>query len=88
MAKKTLRGPGGLHVELDTDQVFPDDPGNGTPALVYNARRTHNATFQCALGTGELLGFGADDSVVLLGNESMKWLESIEDEVYKFLPGW
>ncbi len=32
--KQTLEGPGGLTLELDPAEVFPDDPGAGTPALV------------------------------------------------------
>ena len=28
--KKTLRGPLGVRLILDTGEIFPDDPGNGT----------------------------------------------------------
>lgn len=33
--RETLHGPGGVRLELDKTQVFPDDPGQGTPAMVY-----------------------------------------------------
>lgn len=43
------------YVELDSDQVYPDDPGNGTPAMVYGPGGV-SATLWCAADTGELLG--------------------------------
>lgn len=42
-------------VELDPSQVFPDDPGNGTPEMVYGPNDT-SGTFFCTIDTGELDG--------------------------------
>jgi len=57
---KTIRGPGGIRIELDRNRVVLDDPGQDTPALVYvptNKRYRggdETATFWCAMETDEL----------------------------------
>jgi len=38
MPKQTLKGPEGLIIKLDSDQIFPDDPGQGTPAMVIQRK--------------------------------------------------
>lgn len=78
MQTKTLHGPGGIRIELDRGEIFPDDPGAGTPAMVY--LREHHATYGCALDTGELsLGD------VRLSGAQLKWLESVIDDVNDFI---
>lgn len=81
--KKTLRGPGGIRVELDKNRVVKDDPGADTPAMVYLGKCS--ATYWCASSEGELLGH-------LTGYETLteaqkEWLDKIEDEVNYFLYG-
>jgi hypothetical protein len=74
----TLRGPGGIKIELDASEIFPDDPGNGTPAMVFCGK--HGGTFWCALDTGEL---GCGDYE--LTDEQHRWLQSRVDAVNDFI---
>lgn len=53
MKKETIQGPG-IKIILDPSQIFPDDPGQGTPAMVETDDRKYTATFDCAADTGEL----------------------------------
>ncbi len=76
--KKTLRGPGGIRIELDRSEVFPNDPGNGTPALVYC--RGNTATYWCACGEGEVDG-------IMLSEGQMEWLENQSYTIDSFLYG-
>lgn len=77
MDKRTLHGPG-IRIELDKTEVFPDDPGAGTPAMVYVGRAS--ATFWCALDTGELWGGNVE-----LTDRQVKWLHEQYAEVNEFL---
>lgn len=60
--ERTLRGPAGYRLVLDSAEVFPDDPGAGTPALVY-CPRGRASTYFCAIDTGEVDGFDVPDEV-------------------------
>lgn len=81
MNLKTIRGPQGYSLVLDRGQVFADDPGQGTPAILKGPNGGH-ATFWAALGEGELettTGYRALPSPVLA------WLEAAEEAVNDFL---
>jgi hypothetical protein len=80
MVTRTEFGPNGIRLELDHTQIFPDDPGNGTPALVIKGEYT--ATFHCALNEGEL-----DCGGYQLDDREMRWLEEQEILVDAFLTG-
>lgn len=67
--KKTLVGPGGIKLVLDSSEVYPEDPGNGTPAMVYFKK--WSATHGCAMDTGEL-----DGGEYTLNPAQMRWIES------------
>jgi hypothetical protein len=69
-------------VELDTDEVIPDNPGEGTPAMVYGPRGA-SATYSCASDTGEVLD--NDCLSVAIPLDVQRWLESIETDVNTFL---
>lgn len=70
---------GSLRVELDRDEYYPDDPGLGTPAMVYQGTGpVHYATYECAAETGEL-----DD--LKLTQDQQEWLWSLEPEIDAFL---
>ena len=75
---KTINGPKGLRIELDSSEIFPDDPGQGTPAIVYY--EGYYASFDCALNSGEL-----DCGSYILTANQMKWLEDKIDNVNEFL---
>ena len=74
----TLNGPGGLKVHLDASEIFPDDPGAGTPALVKLrvGQKTYSASYWCAADTGEL-----DCGDHQLTQNQCDWLNDIEDQV-------
>ena len=73
---KTLTGPNGIRIVLDSRQVFPDDPGAGTPALVHVGKNT--ATYWCALDTKEVDYHDLD-------NAQYRWLYNQFDAVSDFV---
>lgn len=70
-----------FRVELDSSEIYPDDPGNGTPAMLFGPRGA-SSTFQCALDTGEMQLL---DHYTEIPPSVQQWLESLEDEVEAFL---
>jgi hypothetical protein len=71
----------GLTLELDTDEICEDDPGAGTPAMVYTKDergRTVAATYYTAVAMGEV-------EHVQLRDQQVSWLESQEGVVERFL---
>ena len=73
-----------MELVLDSTQVFPDDPGAGTPAMVYlrrAGREVGSATYWCAIGEAELDNYGG--GVFLLSPQSVAWLEAQESKVDK-----
>lgn len=78
--RKILKGPGGLRVVLDRNEVYPDDPGHGTPALVVLG--TASASYWCVLDQGEIDGPGCP---VSLSDKQRGWLDSVEEHVDEFL---
>ena len=77
---KTLTGPRGVQLILDRTQVFPDDPGNGTPAIVLY--RTGSATYWCAVNEGQV---DAHEGTIRLPQSVLDWLDSKETELEQFL---
>lgn len=80
MTTRTLNGPGGLRVELDSSEIYPDDPGQGTPAMVYLPGSS--STFWRAVDCGSLYDSQGRD-VELTGTQQM-WLQDQEDIVAEF----
>lgn len=80
MKKKVLWGPKNIQIQLDQSEVFPNDPGKGTPALVilHKGRDTYTATYWCAVSEGEVDGYS-------LPQNQLNWLNEQEDEIEKFL---
>lgn len=68
---KTLHGPGGIRVECDPAAIFPDDPGAGTPVMVYGRGRDDHATYDFAVETG--IFSGSDNPVPAA---ALAWLDS------------
>ncbi len=50
MSKQTVIGPRGIKLHLDPAQVFPNDPGAGSPALVEY--RKSFGSYTCATCEG------------------------------------
>lgn len=76
--KESLRGPGNLLLVLDASEIYPDDPGAGTPALVILPFGRGTATYWCAAAEGEVDGH-------LLTERQNRWLESVENAVDQWL---
>jgi hypothetical protein len=81
MPKETLRGPDGIKLILDSSEIYPDDPGQGTPAMVEKG--TSSATFWCASEQGVLMDTQYHD--VELSRAACSWLDSKVDYVNAFL---
>lgn len=69
---------GAYRLELDSREIVPDDPGAGTPALLWGPNK-QTATFWCALDSGEL-GDGSE-----IPESVMKWLDRMVPTVENFL---
>lgn len=76
--KKTLTGPGGIQIVLDSSEIFLEDPGAGTPAMVHVGR--YAGTYFCATETGEL---SCGDYTLSLAE--VRWLDEQFDAVQDFL---
>lgn len=84
MATKTLICPPNPRwkVVLDQSQVYEDDPGQGTPAMVYGPNDS-SGTYFAAVDTGEIICGTNDEKIP--GNV-MRWLETtVSAEVDSFL---
>ena len=67
---------GRLKVVLDKSQVFPEDPGQGTPAMVYFGN--HSGSYYCAVATGLV-----DDHE--LTQEQVAWLDGLGEKIHDYL---
>ena len=78
---KTFR-KGKLTLTADKRQVFPDDPGNGTPLMVdYDGK--YYASYNCAVNEGYL--HSGDNGDKRLSDKQIEWLSSVEAEAEAFL---
>ncbi|WP_445392394.1 hypothetical protein ACUDTL_16920 [Stenotrophomonas pavanii] len=68
-------------VELDRREVFPDDPGAGTPAMLYGPRDS-SATFYCALDTEEISN---DRECIDIPRLVLDWMSAQEFNIAAFL---
>lgn len=78
-----LKGPGGIKLVLDVREVFPDDPGNGTPALVTYGT-SFSASYECATNEEELTS--DRHGTKGLTHEQLMWLDAQQqyvDEVWR-----
>lgn len=77
---------GRIRLVLDLDQVIPDDPGAGTPAVVESVDGKSSGTYWCACDTGELI---CGDRYLELTKCELDWLnrQDVVDQVELFLFG-
>lgn len=80
--KTTTEGPNGIKLVLDSSEIFPDDPGNGTPAMVWKG--DFCATFWCAVGECELINHKTGE-VKELTTRELEWLDDRELAVNNFI---
>lgn len=76
----TIRGPGGIMLTLDRTEVFPDDPGNGTPCIVRLGHYT--GTLAMASCEGVLNQPGQGDKT--LTEAQCRWLNAVEEDADAF----
>lgn len=77
---------GNLVLDLDKSQVFPDDPGNGTPAmvrLIHRGKELARASYWAAVNEEQLRR--DDDSMHRITPRQLEWLESLDAELTEFL---
>lgn len=71
----------GYKLVLDPSEIFPDDPGQGTPAMVYGPRGA-SGTYHVAVMQEEILN---DYGCTPVPPPVLRWLESVTDYVDAFL---
>jgi hypothetical protein len=84
---KTMRGPGGIRVELDRKEWYPDDPGNGTPIMVcmdINGTE-YNSTLGVATNEGVVTSTGRSFIDHNLTDSQLKWLRDNEEDFWDFI---
>lgn len=75
MNKQILKGPQGATLTLDPNEIHPEDPGAGTPAIIEWKGCT--ATYECGRATGEVDDW---DTTRQLPQRVLNWLNSEEIE--------
>jgi hypothetical protein len=84
-----LYGPGGLLLSLKACEIFPEDPGNGVPALVSLPFGRAYASFDCAMDVGYLSGGrGSNFTDTDLTPAQVEWLDMCSPIVDTFVSGW
>jgi len=68
-------------IELDASEIYPDDPGNGTPAMVYGPTGA-SGTYECVLDNGEM---DSHSGAVEVPPSVQRWLDDMFDHVSDFL---
>ena len=81
--EKIVFEKGNVKLVLQQDDCYPDEPGLGTPAVVYLS--THggvvSATYWCCMDYGDIWGYTLSDSI-------MEWLETKRNKVERYLDEW
>lgn len=83
-----LQGPDELRIELDASQVFPDDPGQGTPVLVVqmSGKRVYaTGTYNCVSDTGVLECAQDSHGEFILSTPKLNWINAQYNIVDKWL---
>lgn len=74
--KTEIKGKG-IKVELDTNEIYPQDPGQGTPVLVVLSNG-NTGTWNCVTCEGEIDGEPLTD-------DHKQWLDSITPRVESWM---
>jgi len=64
-------------VELDKNEIYPNDPGMGTPVMIY-LRGGASGSWNCVISEGEVEGHP-------LTRSQSAWLESIAPTVWAWM---
>lgn len=82
--KFTFKCHGTWTLECDPNEVYPNDPGMGTPLLII-APNGSTVTLACGLDVGET-DCGGKNTVQITA-PVMCWLESIQDQAEAYVYG-
>ena len=74
--RTTMKGPGGWRLVLDPSEVFPSDPGRGTPAMVESPDGGCASTYWAAMDTGEALACAYPWVDCEIPGVVIRWLDS------------
>lgn len=74
----TFHGPDGWTLVADRLEVFQDDPGQGTPLMVFGPDATSSGTLGRVLGTAET--DTTSGRLLPVPGRVMAWLEYIEEK--------
>lgn len=83
-----LRGPRGLTISLKACEVFPEDPGEGCPAVVQLPFGRASSTYDVACDMGYLAADRHPYEDVDLTARQKEWLEEVRVVVDTFRNGW
>ncbi|MBJ6984015.1 hypothetical protein [Luteimonas sp. MC1750] len=86
MNTNTFNGPHGWMLVADRREVFPDDPGNGTPLMVYAPKATASGTLGRVLDTAEV-DEARNANAREVPGDVMTWLENVADQAQTFVYG-
>lgn len=77
--KHTLMFRSGLRIELDASEIYPNDPGQGTPAMAYY--RGKSATFDAAAETFGILNGKVCEELDSAVDSVWAWVEYHTDRI-------
>lgn len=67
-----------LKITLDASEIFPNDPGMGTPAMVELHGWDATGTYNCVTSESEIDGVG-------LSEVQLEWLNSFSEDIDRWL---
>lgn len=76
--ERKWHGPDGWQLVADRRQVFPNDPGQGTPLMVYSPLGTASGTLNRVLDTAET--DTNNGRLLPVPGKVMAWLENTADD--------
>lgn len=82
---KVYHGPDGWTILADRREVFNEDPGNGTPLMVYGPKNKSSGTLIRVLGTGEV--YTTQGRLEQVPPQVMTWLEDQADGAANWVYG-
>ena len=82
---KVYHGPDGWTILADRREVFPQDPGQGTPLMVYGPKHKSSGTLTRVLDTGE--ADTARGRLEQVPPQVMAWLEDQADGAANWVYG-
>lgn len=79
----TFHGPDGWTLVADRREVFPEDPGQGTPLMVYGPKATSSGTLGRVLDTTET--DTTSGQLQPVPGRVMAWLENTEEQATEWV---